>query len=85
MASQTVAPAGRKIIPLQKSRTVWYKYVIEQMAVEHGQCKGKAGSWQRHWVTPSPCHPSPPYVAFGDIWGQMEAMDNGQWTVDSGQ
>jgi hypothetical protein len=35
MASQTVAPAGRKIIPLQKSHTVWYKYVIEQMAVEH--------------------------------------------------
>jgi hypothetical protein len=38
-----------------------------------------------HPVTLSPCHPSPPYVAFGDIWGQMEAMDNGQWTVDSGQ
>jgi hypothetical protein len=25
--------------------------------------------------------PTPPSGLFGDIWGQAEAMDNGQWTV----
>jgi hypothetical protein len=29
--------------------------------------------------------PHPPSGLFGDIWGQAEAMDNGQWTVDNEQ
>jgi hypothetical protein len=27
--------------------------------------------------------PPPPSGLFGEIWGQAEAMDNEQWTVDN--